>query len=226
MTADFSARERKFNRVELADEAGTGAISGYASVFGTVDLGRDAVMRGAFARSLERRGAGGIRMLFQHDPAQPIGRWTAIREDARGLYVEGRISTEVAKGREVLALLKNGGLDGLSIGFKTVRAKKDAGTGVRRILEADLWEVSVVTFPMLPEARVTAVKAARLPTEREFERWLVRDAGLTRSEAKAVIAGGFASLRRRRDGAPTGEADLAQSIRAAARNLQQTRRNR
>ena len=88
---------------------------------------------------------------------------------------------------------------------------------MRRILEADLWEISVVTFPMLPQARVTAVKAGRLPTAREFERWLVRDAGLTRSEAKAVIAGGFAQLRRRRDGAPD-EPGLAETIRAAHRS--------
>ncbi|MFZ2101371.1 MAG: HK97 family phage prohead protease [Oricola sp.] len=224
MSADGKTLERKFNRVELS-AAADGVIAGYASVFGAVDLGRDAVERGAFSKSLTARGAGGIRMLFQHDPAQPIGRWTAIREDARGLYVEGRISTEVSRGREVLALLKSGGLDGLSIGFRTVKARKDAGTGVRRIIEADLWEISVVTFPMLPEARVTAVKAGRLPTEREFERWLVRDAGLTRSEAKAVIARGFASLGRGRDGA-TGEKGLAETIRAAARQLQPTRGTR
>jgi len=220
MKTDGKALEHKFNRVEL--EGTDGRIAGYASVFGAVDLGKDAVERGAFAKSLETRGTGGIRMLFQHDPAQPIGTWTAIREDARGLYVEGRISTEVAKGREVLALLRNGGLDGLSIGFRTVKARKEGRTGVRRILEADLWEVSVVTFPMLPEARVTAVKGGRLPTAREFERWLVRDAGLTRSEAKAVIAQGFASLRRRRDGA-SAEPGLAETIRAATRQLQPTR---
>jgi Escherichia/Staphylococcus phage prohead protease len=160
MSADAMRFERKFTGGALAVQAGEGRFSGYASVFGAVDLGRDAVIRGAFAASLAKKGPGGIRMLFQHNPDEPIGRWTAIREDARGLYVEGRISTGVARGREVLALLKGGGLDGLSIGFKTVRARTEAGTGIRRILEADLWEISVVTFPMLPEARVTAVKAA------------------------------------------------------------------
>lgn len=214
---DGTPLEHKFNRVAL--EGGDGTIAGYASVFGAVDLGRDAVERGAFAKSLAARGVGGIRMLFQHDPAEVIGRWTAIREDARGLYVEGKIATEVAKGREVLALLRNGGLDGLSIGFRTVKARKDPKSGVRRILEADLWEVSVVTFPMLPSARVTAVKGVRRPTEREFERWLVRDAGLTRSEARAVIAKGFAALGRSRDGA-AGDRGLAETIRAAARTLQ------
>jgi HK97 family phage prohead protease len=94
--------EHKFNRVDTGGRTAT--FAGYASVFGAVDLGRDAVERGAFTKALARAGAAGIRMLFQHDPDEPIGTWTAIREDARGLYVEGRISADVAKGREVLAL--------------------------------------------------------------------------------------------------------------------------
>lgn len=161
MSADAVLRgyERKFAAGSLTAGA-AGTFSGYASLFGAVDLGRDAVAPGAFAKALAAKGARGIRMLFQHKPDEPIGAWTAIREDRRGLYVEGRISTEVARGREVLALMKAGGLDGLSIGFRTVRARTDGKTGIRRILEADLWEISVVTFPMLPGARVASVKAA------------------------------------------------------------------
>jgi HK97 family phage prohead protease len=98
-------------------------------------------------------------MLFQHDPAQPIGAWRVIREDGRGLYVEGMLSDGVARAREVRELMKARALDGLSIGFQTLRAKADPKTGVRRILEADLWEISVVTFPMLPGARIGEVKA-------------------------------------------------------------------
>lgn len=134
-----------------------GAIEGYASLFGVVDLGRDRVERGAFAASLARRGARGIRFLFQHDPAEPIGAWTSISEDARGLRVSGRLNMAVARAREVHALLRQGALDGLSIGFRAVRSLREAG-GVRRLVEIDLWEVSVVTFPMLPDARVQAVK--------------------------------------------------------------------
>ena len=159
-------------------------------------------------------------MLYQHDPNQPIGRWTEIREDARGLFVRGRLTQGVARSREVLALMRSGALDGLSIGFRTVRASKDAGSGVRRILEADLWEISVVTFPMLPEARVAQVKG-RLPTVREFERWLTRDAGLTRSDARTVIAKGFANLTRERDAAQKDAGGLAGTIRAATRLMQQ-----
>ncbi len=152
--------ERKFARVELAGVEPDGSFEGYASLFGKVDLGRDVVEPGAFAASLAKRGAAGVRMLYQHDPAEPIGSWAEIVEDARGLRVRGRLSLAVARAREVHALMRQGALDGLSIGFRTVRAKTDAKTGVRRIAEVDLWEISVVTFPMLPEARVAAVKAA------------------------------------------------------------------
>jgi HK97 family phage prohead protease len=100
-------------------------------------------------------------MLFQHDPNQPIGVWSEIREDGQGLYVKGKLTTEVSRAREVLSLMRAGALDGLSIGYRTVRGKTDAKTGIRSLMEVDLWEISVVTFPMLPEARVSSVKAAR-----------------------------------------------------------------
>ncbi|MDP3897629.1 MAG: HK97 family phage prohead protease [Mesorhizobium sp.] len=152
--------ERKFAGVTFADLEPDGAFSGYASLFGKVDMARDAVEAGAFRRSLRQRGPESVRMLYQHDPNQPIGRWTEIREDARGLFVRGRLTPGVARSREVLQLMRAGALDGLSIGFRTVRARKDVQSGVRRILEADLWEISVVTFPMLPEARIAQVKHA------------------------------------------------------------------
>jgi len=155
------ARLLDTKRVDLAlarvDERGE--FSGYASLFGETDLAQDVVDRGAFARSLARRGAAGIRMLFQHDPNQPIGVWTQIAEDTRGLFVKGKLTEGVGRAAEVLSLMRAGALDGLSIGFRTVRANPDKAKGVRRILEADLWEISVVTFPMLPSARVSVVKA-------------------------------------------------------------------
>lgn len=163
MDAEVLARLCERKRLDLAVSAvePDGSFSGYASLFDKVDLGKDVVERGAFAASLRIRGAAGIRMLYQHDPNEPIGAWTEIREDARGLFVRGRLTREVARAREVLSLMRAGALDGLSIGFRAVRARRDAGSGVRRILEADLWEISVVTFPMLPGARVEAVKGRR-----------------------------------------------------------------
>ena len=162
-------RTKKYADLTLQGVTGDGAFSGYASVFGEVDLGKDEIAPGAFRRSLEKRGAGGVRMLFQHDAGEPLGRWRTIREDARGLYVEGTLAPGVARAREVLNLMKSGALDGLSIGFRTVRSKTDRATGVRRILEADLWEISIVTFPMLPSARVSNVKNARWFRDRETE---------------------------------------------------------
>jgi uncharacterized protein len=114
---------------------------------------------GAFRDSLARRGAAGIKMLFQHDPAEPIGVWTSLKEDARGLYARGRLMPEVSRAREVLALMRAGALDGLSIGFRAVHGRRDAKTGIRRLTKVDLWEISVVTFPLLPEARVAHVKS-------------------------------------------------------------------
>ncbi|MCA0272694.1 MAG: HK97 family phage prohead protease [Proteobacteria bacterium] len=136
-------------------------IEGYASFFGLTDQGGDVVMAGAYAKSLDRLKREGrvVRMLWQHDPAQPIGVWDEISEDGRGLRVKGRILTEVEKGREAAALVAAGAIDGLSIGYRTITAEKDA-KGQRLLREVELWEVSLVTFPMLPEARVGAKSAA------------------------------------------------------------------
>ena len=155
----MSLTETKFARADLAVEA-DGTFSGYASLFGKADLARDMVMPGAFRASLARRGAGGVKMLFQHDPAEPIGVWLDVREDDRGLFVKGQLTPGVERAGEVLNLMRAGALDGLSIGYRTVRGRTDAASGVRRLLEVDLWEISVVTFPMLPEARVSSVKSA------------------------------------------------------------------
>lgn len=135
-----------------------GVFSGYAALFGVADLGRDILMPGAFAATLARRGASGVKLLYQHEPSEPIGRWIEIVEDARGLKVRGALMPELGRGREVLALMKAGVLDGLSIGFRTIRGKRDARTGIRRLHEVDLWEISVVTFPMQDGARVMAMK--------------------------------------------------------------------
>ncbi len=220
MADTFSMRECKFTGVKLDKVTEDGTFSGYASLFGITDLAKDQVAKGAFAKSLASRGVGGIRMLFQHDPNEPIGQWLDVREDARGLKVTGKLSQDVARAREVLALMRDKALDGLSIGFKTVKSRKDAGTGIRHILEADLWEISVVTFPMLPAARVSEVKAgAPFPTTREFETWLRRDAGLSRGEARGVIARGFAKVKREREAAEQPTARLAGRILSAARQL-------
>ena len=130
-------------------------IEGYASLFDRPDRGGDIVERGAFSKSLKalKSQARTVKMLWQHDPSQPIGLWEEIAEDARGLKVRGRILTNVVKGREAAALVAAGAIDGLSIGYRTRRSSKDK-QGRRVLKELELWEVSIVTFPMLPDARL------------------------------------------------------------------------
>ena len=153
-------RETKRAPVALSDVSAGGTFEGYASLFNTADLGGDVVTSGAFAASLRKRGPAGVKMLWQHDAKEPIGTWLSIVEDARGLMVRGQLNLAVARAREILALMRTGAIDGLSIGFRTKNAVTDARTGLRRLQFVDLWEISVVTFPMHPGARVIAVKRA------------------------------------------------------------------
>jgi HK97 family phage prohead protease len=137
-----------------------GTVEGYASLFGEIDQARDMVMRGAFAATLATRGIRRIPMLFQHDPAEPVGVWLELREDHRGLYARGRLIPDVTRARELLSLVRAGAIDGLSIGFRTVKGRIDPRTRIRRLHAVDLWEISIVTFPLLAGARVRAVKQA------------------------------------------------------------------
>lgn len=160
LTARLTERERKALSFNFAAGAREGEFEGYASVFGVADEMRDAVMPGAFRRSLRAKGAGNIKLLYQHEAREPIGVWRDIYEDGVGLHVRGRLVEGVARAREVLALMRAGALDGLSIGYQVVRARRDAKTGLRLLVELDLWEISVVTFPLLRQARITRVKRA------------------------------------------------------------------
>lgn len=169
MSVESRAPILKQSLMPVLNGAEAGVFEGYASLFDVVDLSKDMVLPGAFSASLERRGTQGIRLLWQHDPAEPIGLWLKIAEDRRGLYVRGRLNPGVARAREVLALLREGAVDGLSIGFRSERSRKDPRSGVRRLERIDLWEISLVTFPMLPQARVRAVKhAGNTPKQTAF----------------------------------------------------------
>jgi HK97 family phage prohead protease len=171
-----------------------GSFEGYASVFGVVDQGMDVVERGAFVKSI---GSGRkVKMLWQHDQAQPIGVWDEIKEDERGLFVKGRLLKDVRRGSEAMALLRAGALDSMSIGYRTVTAANEGNGSVRKLMEVDLFEISLVTFPMLPEAQVTAMKS--IQTERHFEKFL-RDAGYSKKEAVAITLHGFKAYAAQRD---------------------------
>jgi uncharacterized protein len=128
-------------------------VAGYASLFGMPDLAGDIVERGAFAASLDAIPAARIAMLFQHDPARAIGHWTEVREDDDGLWVKGTLDLAFPVARQVLSLVQTGTAEGLSIGFRAIDAAPRPQGG--RILKTiDLREVSIVTFPMLPRARL------------------------------------------------------------------------
>ncbi len=158
-TKDYqSMLEYKFCRLNTDVTVTDGTVvEGYASLFGKMDQGGDIVEPGAYRESLTRLKAQkrSVKMLWQHDATQPIGIWEDVRETDKGLYVKGRLLPEVGKGREAIALLQAGAIDGLSIGYRTKKAHKN-GKGQRLLTELELWEVSLVTFPMLPEARVGA----------------------------------------------------------------------
>ncbi|MEE1611230.1 HK97 family phage prohead protease [Microvirga sp. CF3016] len=167
-------QERKFLPEPLNAVDADGVFEGYASLFGAADLGKDVVMPGAFSDSLRKRGVRDVRLLWQHDPGQPIGRWLVIAEDRRGLRVRGKLNLAVERAREIHALMREGAVDGLSIGFRVERARAERPTGLRRLEKLDLWEISVVTFPMLPDARVETVKNAAPTLAASIRRATVR----------------------------------------------------
>ncbi len=136
----------------IADE---GSVTGLAWPFGTPDRVGDVIQKGAFAKA-----APPVPMLFSHDPNDPVGVWDSVEEATDGLRVKGRLLVnEVARAREVHALVKSGAMGGLSIGFRTLKQSGRKGGG-RTILDLDLVEISLVTIPCHPGARVTGAKSA------------------------------------------------------------------
>lgn len=166
------------------------SLEGYGSVFGNVDSYGDIVAKGAFSDSLKAHSEKGTApaMLWQHNPDWPIGKWTEIREDDRGLYLKGEFA-DTQQGRDTRALARMGAITGMSIGFMTKGADMDRESGVRTIKQADLWEVSLVTFPANDAARVIEARAVEIETMEvhEIER-VLRDAGMSRRESKTVIS--------------------------------------
>lgn len=136
-----------------------GRFSGYASVFNVVDNHNDIIVRGAFQNTIKDRGKS-IKLLWQHKQDEPIGVFEQMFEDEMGLYVQGRLLLDVARAREAYALLKQGAISGLSIGYSPVQYKIDAGNGTRILSAIELWEISLVTFPANAAASVTVVKQA------------------------------------------------------------------
>lgn len=219
---------RKHIPLNVKEVSAEGEFSGYASVFGVVDSYGDIIVEGAFARSLEEHTTAGTtpKLLWQHDARLPIGEHKVLREDAKGLYIEGLLYHDepaIPEASRAHALLRLGQVDGISIGFSfysdSPGYEYDSTHDARMIREVQLWENSLVTFPANPDARVDAVRAAlargESPTPSTMERAL-RDIGLSIAQAKKFMALGYSSIRSGRDEEGASEiGSLATLIRSA-----------
>lgn len=192
--------ERKTTRLQIKGIEDSGTFGGYASVFSVMDEGNDIVLPGAFAGTLQRHKEAGTSpaLLWQHDTREPIGVWEEMSEDDHGLRGTGRLLIDddpLAK--RAHAHLKAKSVSGLSIGFSIVDSEYKGDT--RLIKEVELWETSIVTFPMNRSARIDSVKESRVITKRDTEAWLRDSLGLSRKEAMAFIAGGWDSFMGQRE---------------------------
>lgn len=210
-------REVRAYALSIKATGDDGTVEGYGSVFGHKDKYDDVIAAGAFAESLKSHKAEGTMpaMLWQHDSSEPIGVWTDMVEDEKGLRIVGKLALDTVRGKEAHALLKLGALNGLSIGFVSKQWAYDRDTEVRTLTEVDLWEVSLVTFPANGKARITNVKGAEeLAAPKDAER-ILRDAGFSKSDATAFVSRVMRMGEERSDSADATQ----RAIRAAQRLL-------
>ena len=173
-----------------------GSFEGYGSVFNNKDLGNDVIKYGAFSESIKSKKPKQIKLLYQHKTDEPIGVIDSLEEDSRGLKIKGRLAMKTQKGKEVYELMKMGALDSMSIGYRLSPDdyKYSDKLKKRTISNLDLMEISMVTFPMNPKAKVTKVKLAEMDV-RELEKYLC-DIGMTNSVAEQSAGVLFKSFNR------------------------------
>jgi len=217
----LARRDFTFELKAVDGDAETGTIEGYASTFGGApDAYGDVIAPGAFAESLaaHRRAGTSPLMLWGHESFNPpIGNWTELAEDGKGLWVKGDIDLADPMGARVYRALKRKAMKGLSIGYESKDSETDPKRpGVRILKQVDLWEVSPVNFPAQPRASVDTVKShlagGGLPSLREFEETL-RELGFSNSQAKGVASKGLADLLRRESGANNPSADFWSALK-------------
>ena len=210
MTREF--KDFALDQFEVKEEGDARTVEGFASVFNNVDSWNDIVMPGAFAKSLKKGKS--VPMLWQHDSGQVIGKWDTLEERDKGLYVKGRI-LPTSIGNDAYLLAKEGAISGMSIGYGPEKYETDHKTGIRKLLEVKLYEVSLVTFPANEKAQVTRVKS-RPETIREFEEYL-REAGFSQKDATTIALRGFKAL------STQGEPDMGEltALREIARLFNQ-----
>jgi HK97 family phage prohead protease len=190
--------------------ADTGAIEGYASVFGVRDSYNEVVMPGAFSDSLAKHQREGTYplMLWQHNPDEPIGVWNELVDDGKGLYAKGQLLNGVQRADEALIMLKAGAIQGMSIGYREVDVNPADASTARQLVKLDLLEASIVSFPANRRARVDSIKsdgrmsefARRLrdgepPSIKEFED-ILREAGVPKAMAVQIASVGYAKAVR------------------------------
>lgn len=196
---------------------GAGAFEGYASTFGNVDHVNDVIEKGAYKATIEKFKANGSKMplLYQHNTGDVRGVITYMAEDVKGLHVQGRL-LKTERGQELREMLKEGAIRKMSIGFMPKLYEYDQGGDIRVLKEIDLFEVSMVTFPANEAAVVTNVKS--LPdNEREFEKML-RQAGYSQNQAKAITCHGFKAAKQSRDAGALSQCD-AEAVGQLAKSL-------
>lgn len=207
-------------RLEQRQVGDKGEFEGYGSVFGVEDSYGEIVSQGAFAQSLaDHRKTGTLpALLWQHDPHKPIGTYTEMREDEKGLYVKGQLALDTQLGKEAHALLKCGALNGLSIGFMPVKWEYDEETQIRTLTEIDLWECSLVTFPANTAARVSGTKAieniSSLTSWKDVEEYLRDEGGFSNGAATAIVG----AVKRIRDAERDARGEKA-NLKASADRL-------
>lgn len=173
-----------------------GTFEGYGSVFGVEDYYRDIVVKGAFAKSLAAHKLKGSMpsLCWMHDAEKVVGVYEEMKEDDYGLYLRGRLlKDDVALAREAYALLKAKAITGLSVGIRVLVDEYNRDADIRTIKEAELWEVSLVTWPANDLARVESVKSIKDVTG--LERYLRDAGGLSRKEAREVLHNVKSSMR-------------------------------
>ena len=185
--------------------ANEGQFSGYAAVTGNVDLGQDIILQGAFAEFLNSANPSRIRVLWQHDWNNPIGKTLSMREDSKGLLVDGELLLDIERARDTRTLIKNNAIDGLSIGYSVDDYSLE--NNIRVIKKLTVHEYSFVTFAMNPQAIVNDMKSCKLDTVRDCEHYLRDVCKLSRSEAKTLIS----KIKASRDDEPNYE-DIAASL--------------
>lgn len=199
-----------------ADGGDTGKFTGYGAVFNNVDLGQDVILEGSFEK-VRTTSDGRLRLALYHDLRQLVGN-AKYEMDEHGLRIEGQMNMDVSYARDAYYLMKDGSLDGMSVGFDILKGGVDwregeEGESVRVISKAELWEVSIVPFGMNPDALIDSVKS-NVNTLREFEHFLTKN-GYSRREAKAIASGGYGALQRDAGGSLKASGTLAGELKDA-----------